>query len=161
MEPPTPYGRMKQEIEERFHGRQGFKTVRLSYVVSTEDKFISYLYGCIENNVTAEIFHPFYRNVIMLDEVMTAIVWLLKNWMTYEPSVLCLAGDELVSRLRMADEFNEINDFCIDYSVVMPDERFFKNRPRITRMRSRYLFDKGVIISQTFTERFRKQIKGK
>lgn len=161
MEPLTPYGRMKQEIEERFRGRHGFKTIRLSYVVSNEDKFVSYLRGCKEKKISAEIFHPFYRNVIMLDEVMTAIVWLLENWMEYKPSVLCLAGEELVSRLRMADEFNDIYDFRMKYSVVMPGENFFKNRPRITRMRSRYLFDQGVLIRQNFTERFRKQIKGK
>ena len=159
MEPKTPYGRMKQAIEKRFYGLQNFKTVRLSYVVSSEDKFISYLRVCREKNIPAEIFHPFYRNVIMLGEVLSSVAWILENWQEYKPPALCLAGDELVSRLRMVDEFNEMYDLQIGYRIVMPNEVFFKNRPRVTRMRSRYLYELGILPRKTFTERFWQQLR--
>lgn len=160
MDPQTPYGKMKQAIEDHFHGRCGFKVIRLSYVVSSSDKFILYLRGCREKNSTAEIFHPFYRNVVMLNEVLKSVDWLMEHWQEYEPSVLCLAGSELISRLRIVDELNEIKGMYIHYQIVMPDAAFFKNRPKITQMRSRYLCDCGVLSWKAFTERFQQEIKG-
>ena len=160
MEPQTPYGKMKQAVEEHFHGRHGFKAIRLSYVTSAEDKFMSYINGCREKKIVAEIFHPFYRNVIMLNEVLTSVSWLLEYWEVFEPSVLCLAGDELISRLRIIDEINEKPGMYTEYRVVKPDSAFFKNRPPITQMRSKYLYSLGVLSRNTFTERFQQQIRG-
>lgn len=159
MEPQTPYGRMKQAVEERFGEKCGFKALRLSYVVSAQDKFISYLRGCRAKKNIAEIFHPFYRNVVMLDEVLTSVVWLLEHWQQYEPSVLCLAGDELVSRLRIADELNELDNIQTGYRIVRPNGEFFSNRPMVTRMRSRYLYECGILSQKAFSERFRQQIR--
>ncbi|MDO4803135.1 MAG: NAD-dependent epimerase/dehydratase family protein, partial [Prevotellaceae bacterium] len=46
----TPYGRMKKAVEDEFKGNKLFKVIRLSYVASTKDRFISYCLNCIERD---------------------------------------------------------------------------------------------------------------
>ena len=61
---------MKSEVEKRFLGNPFFKTIRLSYVFSREDKFTKYLVGCAQRDEEAELFHPFYRAIIHRDDVV-------------------------------------------------------------------------------------------
>ena len=57
------YAKMKYEIECKYRNNPLFKTLRLSYVLSDSDKFISYLTSCVNNNEKAEVFRGLYRNV--------------------------------------------------------------------------------------------------
>ena len=71
--PIGKYGFMKNHIEKLFLGHKNFKSVRLSYVFSKNDNFTSYLLSCFCNNREAEIFHPFFRSIIYLDELPTSV----------------------------------------------------------------------------------------
>lgn len=151
----TPYGKMKKEVEDRFAGDSYFKSMRLSYVFSAKDRFISYCLSCIESGMTAEIFHPFYRNVICVDDVVNVVVWLVKNWDFFPPAVLNLAGKELISRVRMADEVDQILGGKLNYKIVKPDKSFYDNRPQITQMKSLFLYSDGILEESTFTEKMK------
>ena len=155
----TAYGKMKKAIEDEFKTSPLFKCIRLSYVASANDKFISYCLNCIRNGETADIFHPFYRNTTTISDVIKAIVWLLNNWNTLESFVLDVTGTELVSRIRMADELNRYFGNKLKYVVSKPDESFFKNRPQVTQMKSKYLYKMGIVEEQSFTEKFQKEIE--
>ena len=155
----TAYGKMKKAIEDEFKSSKLFKCIRLSYVASANDKFISYCLNCIRNGETADIFHPFYRNTTTISDVIKAIVWLLNNWSTFESFVLDVTGIELVSRIRMADEMNRYFGNKLKYVVSEPDEGFFKNRPQVTQMKSKYLYTLGIVEEQTFTEKFQKELE--
>ena len=76
----TAYGRMKKAVEDEFKDESMFKAIRLSYVVSANDKFTKYCRACIASGEVAEVFHPFYRNCITLSDVIQAIEWLIQNW---------------------------------------------------------------------------------
>ena len=154
----TAYGKMKKAIEDEFKGSPLFKCIRLSYVASANDKFISYCLNCIRKGETAEIFHPFYRNCTTVCDVIKAIAWLLNNWSSYVPFVLNVTGTELVSRIRMADELNRYFGNKLKYVVTRPDDRFFKNRPQVTQMKSKYLYSLGIVDEQSFTEKFQKEL---
>ena len=154
----TAYGKMKKAIEDEFKGNPLFKCIRLSYVASANDKFISYCLNCIRKGETADIFHPFYRNCTTVSDVIKAIVWLLNNWSTFKSFVLDVTGTELVSRIRMADELNRYFGNKLKYVVSKPEESFFKNRPQVTQMRSKYLYSMGIVEEQTFTEKFQKEL---
>lgn len=154
----TAYGKMKKAIEDEFKTSPLFKCIRLSYVASANDKFISYCLNCIRNGETADIFHPFYRNTTTISDVIKAIIWLLNNWNSFKSYVLDITGTELVSRIRMADEMNRYLGNKLKYVVSKPDENFFKNRPRVTQMRSKYLYSLGIVEEQTFTEKFQKEL---
>ncbi len=155
----TAYGKMKKAIEDEFKESHLFKCIRLSYVASANDKFISYCLNCIRKGEIADIFHPFYRNCTTVGDVIKAIIWLLTNWDTFKSFVLDVTGTELVSRVRMADELNRFFGNKLKYVVSKPDESFFKNRPQVTQMKSKYLYSLGIVEEQTFTEKFQKELK--
>lgn len=137
--PNSAYGSMKKEIEDYFYKNNLFKTIRLSYVVSNEDKFTQYLIKCLEEDCVAEIYHPFYRNCVTLNEVHLAIDWLINTWDLFDSGILNLCGPELISRVRIVDEINRIGGLSIKYKVMYPDKQFFQNRPEISEMVSLYM----------------------
>jgi len=156
----TAYGRMKKAIEDEFRGMHGFKAIRLSYVVSSADRFIRYCLGCLDRDEEAQVFHPFYRNCITVTTVVDVVAWLLLNWDSYPGWVLNVAGLELVSRLRLADELNRISRDRLRYSVVNPGQAFYANRPAITQMKSKYLYKLGIIPKISIMEAFRLEMQG-
>lgn len=154
----TPYGRMKKAVEDEFKFNLNFKAIRLAYVISAKDRFISYCLSCIENGDVADIFHPFYRNVIAVSDVISVVIWFLQHWEEYEPFVLDVAGRELVSRVRMADEINRYFDNKLKYKISSPGDEFYKHRPQITQMKSLYMQQYNIIEDNTFTEKIRKEL---
>lgn len=156
----TPYGRMKKAVEDENKDNPNFKAIRLSYVASAKDRFISYCLKCIQSGETADIFHPFYRNCVTVTDVVTVVDWLINHWDEYEPFVLDVTGMELVSRVRMADEINRIFDNRLKYNISNPGADFYKNRPFITQMTSKYLWNLGILKNETFTEKIQKELKG-
>ncbi len=158
-EAKTPYGKMKKAVEDMFYQNKYFKSIRLPYVASAKDKFYNYLFNCISNNTIAEIYHPFYRNVTVVSDVVDTVMYLITQWDTFNHSFLDVAGPELVSRIRMADELNRIVNGKLKYNIVMPDETFFLNRPRITQMESLYLSKYNIINGSSFTEKIFKELE--
>lgn len=154
----TPYGLMKKAIEDEFKNNSKFKCIRLSYVASKKDKFISYCLNCVEKGMTAEVFHPFYRNIIIVSDVVNVVVWFFKYWDKYKPFVLNVAGKELVSRVRIADELNRILGNKLKYKILTPSTEFYKNRPKITQMKSLYLQEYNILENNTFTEKMQKEL---
>lgn len=154
----TPYGIMKKNIEDRFKGDPRFKAIRLSYVVSAKDRFVSYCLECIQDNKKADIFHPFYRNCIVVSDVVEVVIWLAAHWNDYKPFVLNVAGKEMVSRIRIADELNRIIENRLHYTITEPGEAFYKNRPKITQMKSLYLYEYGILADNTFTEKIKDEL---
>lgn len=155
----TPYGKMKKAIEDEFKNEPCFKAIRLSYVASARDRFISYCLKCIENEEAADIFHPFYRNVIVVSDVVDVVQWFSKHFDEYKPFVLDVAGKELVSRVRMADELNRYFNGRLKYTISSPTGDFYKNRPKTTQMKSLYLQKYGILEDNTFTEKIQKELK--
>ena len=155
----TPYGKMKKAVEDAFKNEKCFKAIRLSYVASAKDRFITYCLNCIRNKEIADIFHPFYRNVISVTDVVDVVTYFVLQWTEYEHTFLNVAGKELVSRVRMADELNRIFNGQLKYSVSMPEEDFFTNRPKITQMKSLYMQKYKIISDNTFTEKIKKEME--
>lgn len=151
----TPYGKMKKAIEDKFKGERSFKAIRLSYVASAKDRFISYCLSCIEKEEVADIFHPFYRNVISVSDVVNVVIWLINNWDEYETFVLNVAGKELVSRVRMADEINRLLGDKLKYTISTPKAEFYKNRPKTTQIESLYMKKYNILEDNTFTEKLK------
>ena len=157
----TPYGKMKKHVEDTFKDNLNFKAIRLSYVASKKDRFTSYCFSCIEKGEIADIFHPFYRNVITISDVLKSVLWLVSNWDGFESSFLNIAGKELVSRVRMADEINRITKNSLKYTISFPDNGFFTNRPKITQMKSLYLKKYNIIETIEFSQKYRIELEEK
>lgn len=155
----TPYGRMKKAVEDEFKENVLFKAIRLSYVMSAEDRFTAYCLNCIKTGDTAEIFHPFYRNCISAKDVVDTVMWFAFHFNEYDPYVLNVAGKELISRVRIADEINRLLSGKLLYKIVIPDEKFFGNRPQITQMKSIYMQKYGILEDTSFTEKLQNELK--
>lgn len=155
----VPYGIMKKHVEDRFCGNNGFKSIRLSYVVSSSDRFVSYCIRCVEDNTMAEIYHPLYRNCVSIHDVADVVLWLLLRWDELDSPFLNVTGTELVSRLQIADELNRLLDGKLRYAVTYPSDDFYGSRARITHMGSHYLYDKGILLRRSFFELLRDEMK--
>lgn len=108
----------------------------------------------------AEVFHPFYRNCIVVSDVVKVVEWMGLRWDEYRPVFLNVAGVELVSRVRIADELNRLYKDRLQYKVVLPEENFYKNRPRITQMKSIYLEQYAILPNESFTEKIQREMEG-
>lgn len=155
----TPYGQMKKAVEDEFKGEPNFKAIRLSYVASARDRFIMYCLNCIKSGEVAEIFHPFYRNITVISDVVDIVIFFALHWDEYEPVFLNVAGMELVSRVRIADELNRFLGGMLKYKISTPGEEFFVNRPCITQMKSLYMQKYHIIQEATFTEKIAKELE--
>ena len=133
------YAKMKDEVEKYFEGVKNFKVFRLSYVLSKEDKYLSYLQSCILKNEEAEVFYPFSRKVVFIDDVLESIENIIKLWDKFENQKFNICGESDVSRKDIADFFNKINNGKLRYKLLEPDESFWKARPKDINITSLYL----------------------
>lgn len=137
------YGIMKDEIENFFEGELNFKVFRLSYVLSDEDKYLSYLKSCVANNQVAEVYHPLIRKVVYIDDVIEAVENILVKWNDFENNKFNICGNEDISRKDIADFYNKLVGNRLEYRLLEPDERFWQARPMVINIKSIY-FNKLV-----------------
>ena len=135
----TAYGKMKKEIEDEFRKNENFKSIRLSYVFSSTDKFSKYLKECREKKETAEVFDGFSRSCVTISEVLNAIWYLINNWNSFSHPFLNICGDELVSRVDIAENWKKIYHQDFSYHIVSAPKDFFKTRPMVLKMSSLYI----------------------
>lgn len=134
--PAGDYAVMKREVEIQFIGNPAFKTIRLSYVFSHEDKFTKYLCGCAERGEEAEIFHPFYRSVVHRDDVVQGAIALAQRWDEFPQSVINVGGPEVISRIEFAQALKRSVLPALRFRRIEPAPEFFTNRPRVIQMKS-------------------------
>jgi len=134
--PAGEYAVMKREVEKRFLGNPLFKSIRLSYVFSREDKFTQYLIGCEKRGKEAELFHPFYRAIVHRDDVVDGALALAERWGEFPQQVINFGGPEVVSRIDFAECLKSAAMPDLRFQVTEPEESFFKNRPKIIAMTS-------------------------
>ena len=132
--PAGKYADMKRDVEQRFLGNTSFKTIRLSYVFSRDDKFSRYLTGCAERNEEADLFHPFFRAIVHRDDVVEGALALAARWVDVPEQVINFGGPQVLSRVEFAECLREahLRDLC--FTVTEPSAEFFENRPRIIAM---------------------------
>lgn len=134
--PAGEYAEMKAEVEKRFLGNPLFKSIRLSYVFSREDKFTKYLSGCAERGAEAELFHPFYRAIVHRNDVVEGVHALARRWDEFPQQVINFGGPEVLSRIDFAECLQRNALPSLRFRVTEPGDEFFKNRPRVIAMSS-------------------------
>jgi len=136
---PSPvgaYAEMKCAVEQRFLGEAGFRTVRLSYVFSRWDSFTRYLFGCAADGLVAEVFPSFARSVVSRDDVISAALFIARNWADVGERVINFGGPDILSRAEFAGVLRA--GILPELKIVEkdPDESFFLSRPRKIAMQS-------------------------
>ena len=134
--PLGEYAKMKREVEERFLSNPLFKTIRLSYVISGEDKFTQYLLETSLNRSIAKVFHPFNRSMIYRDDVIEGVLNLASKWEDFPWGVINFGGVSAVSRADFASAFKSLIKPDLELIIEQPEPNFFLSRPRIINMAS-------------------------
>ncbi len=134
--PTGEYAQMKHEVEKQFLGDSLFKTIRLSYVFSREDKFTKYLSGCAERGEEADLFHPFYRAIVHRNDVVEGALALGHRWDEFPQQVINFGGPKVLSRIDFAECLKSNALPSLRFRVTEPGDEFFKNRPRVISMSS-------------------------
>ena len=137
--PAGEYAKMKHEVEKRFLDNPFFKSIRLSYVFSREDKFTKYLCGCVVRGEEAEIFHPFYRAVVYRNDVVEAVIALLQRWNEFPQSIINFGGPDVIARTEFAKLLKTNVLPALRFRQTEPESEFFVNRPRVIQMISPFL----------------------
>jgi len=134
--PAGEYAEMKREVEQRFLGNASFKSIRLSYVFSREDKFSRYLAGCAARHEEADLFHPFFRAIVHRDDVVVGALALAARWDDVPVQVINFGGPQVLSRIEFAECLRDNHIRDLRFRVTEPGVDFFKNRPRVINMTS-------------------------
>lgn len=136
-EPANPlgeYATMKRAVEVRFAAHPQVRSLRLSYVFSSEDRFTQYLLECAEREEKAEIFHPFYRAVVHREDVVAGVIALARRWDEFPEAVINFGGPELIARTAFAEALKDTVVPALQVRIVEPAADFFSRRPRVIRM---------------------------
>ena len=139
---PNPFGKyaeMKYEIEKKYKNEPLFKTLRLSYVFSSTDKFSSYLHNCIVKDEEAEVFDGLFRSVVTLDLVLEAIYNLCIDFFFNGYYLINVSGNQLLSRKDLAEVYKKSIDGRLKYKVIETPKHFFDSRPNIIFTKSLFL----------------------
>lgn len=135
--PVGNYAKMKRQVEEYFHGECNFKSLRLSYIFSRQDKFTSYLVECSDNDREAVLFDPFHRSVIHREDVLAGAIALAFRWKEFPQQILNFGGPQNLSRVDYTNELMKCEVLKnLRYRIEEPDEVFFHSRPRQINMLS-------------------------
>ncbi len=130
------YGKMKYETEKAFMENQNVKIFRLSYIFSKYDKFTRYLAECMDNSKLAEVYHPFYRNIVYINDFLDSCKTVALHWENCTEKIYNICGRDSVSRVDMAELFSEFHKRKLQYTIIHPGEDFFKIRPEIIKVES-------------------------
>lgn len=134
--PAGGYAAMKHEVEQHFASNPLFKSIRLSYVFSREDKFTAYIGKCAHQQATVELFHPFLRALVHRNDVVAGALALAARWDATPASIINFGGPQLVSRVYFATCLQKWHFPGLLLQVTQPPDDFFKSRPRAIAMTS-------------------------
>lgn len=137
--PLGEYASMKHEVERRFQCAEGFKAMRLSYVFSGEDRFTAQLAQCVHGGQEADVFAGLDRRVVHIDDVVEAALAAFDDWSKIDAPWFNVGGEQLVSRADMASAYRRLCAPSLRFTVREPGDDFYRARPRVIDMESRYL----------------------
>ncbi|XOB62007.1 NAD-dependent epimerase/dehydratase family protein [Campylobacterota bacterium DY0563] len=133
--PLGKYALMKSIIEKEFISSPNFKVFRLSYVFSKNDKFTKFLLESSQTNKEIEIFRPFDRAVVYIEDLIVAMDNVVTLWDTVG-SIVNVCGPRLISKKDLVCYFNKYSSNLVKYTIVTPEDSFFKNRPKVINVKS-------------------------
>lgn len=130
------YAEFKHEVEQRFLGTPGFKTIRLSFVFSRDDSFTTYLTRTAAADAEAALYTPFRRAVIHRDDVVLGAVALARDVGSIAGDVVNFGGPAVLDRPEFASVLQAAALPGLRWNTVTPPPDFFANRARSICMTS-------------------------
>jgi dTDP-4-dehydrorhamnose reductase len=129
---------MKYEVEQKFKEYENFKIFRLSYVWSFKNSFSRYLIDTYNNEGSIEIFDPFVRSIVDIEDVTLFLVKCCEDPKSIR-KITNICGQDKISRLDLIKSISKY--IKIEYNIAEDDKDFFLYRPKNILMESLYLED--------------------
>lgn len=134
--PLGAYGELKHEVEQRFLGDPGFKTIRLSFVFSRDDSFTTYLARCASAGDEASLYSPFRRAIIHRDDVVAGAIALARTFDSFSGGIVNFGGPAIVDRPEFASALQSSAFPRLHWTAADPPVDFFTKRARTICMTS-------------------------
>jgi dTDP-4-dehydrorhamnose reductase len=136
--PVGEYAAMKSEMEGILRVEGIAKTVRLSLVISLQDKFSAYVLKNVRQREPITLLHPIYRNAVHLLDVIQLFKRLFKDWGAFPIGSVHACGSRCLSRIGIAEQLFECVGYSGRFGVERPADDFYRQRPEQIMMGSRY-----------------------
>jgi len=130
------YADLKHQVEKRFLGEPGFKTIRLSYVFSRDDSFTMYLGRCATTGSEASLYPSFRRAVIHREDVVAGAIALARTFESVPAQIVNFGGPSIVDRPEFATILQRVAFPDLRWATTSPPPDFFINRARTICMTS-------------------------
>ncbi len=134
--PHGPYAEMKWQMEQGLAAIDEIRVLRLSFVVHRTDSFGSYLASCVAADRVAEVFDPFDRCPVDVDDVVEAVLALPDAWARTGGRVVNVGGPQLLARAEMARITRDVALPSLRVRVMPTPAEFLAVRPARINMRS-------------------------
>ncbi len=132
--PLGQYANQKASIEHFIVNNQLAKVMRLSYVLSFDDKFSNLLNDYEKSNMKLDVFSGFKRHIVLLDDVILGVENLIKKWEQFDFKNINFCGHTLVDRCEMVGILKEILYKDLKYSCVEASDSFWAGRSKIIEL---------------------------
>lgn len=130
LNPLGEYAEMKAEAETRLVTMGDVKIMRLSYVFFKQDKFTTYLSKCAINEEEAQVFDPFTRSIVYIEDLIQATAIYRLRWSEIDDKLMNVGGPQPLSRWQFASKLKELVYPGLKLLKIEPPEEFFRARPR-------------------------------
>lgn len=137
--PKGRYAQMKLEVEESYKSEENFKALRLSYIFSREDKVTTYLKKSSDSRTVAEIFKPYSRNIIYIEDVNESVEKMIVNFRQLSFQHINLCGKKPITRENLAEYYKKYADNSLEFKTVYPGDDFYTYRAKDLLTESKYL----------------------
>ena len=154
-EAPRPlgvYAFTKFLVEQRFKDHILFKSVRLSYVLSSEDSFSKYVSDAVHGQLKIEAYGSLRRNIVCINDVLDGLRKLCENFDIVNSQYINFSGYDCLSRYDLAKLLLQIRHNALNMlRQVEPKNEFWQCRAKVIQTKSDY-FEKVLGRSITKVE---------
>jgi len=137
--PLGKYAEMKRIIELKYINEKNVKIIRPSYIFSLEDKFSKYIINSANKGKTVSIYHPLFRNIIFIGDLLEGIIKLVDNWDKIHFKIVNFGGDKLLSRKDIANFYKKYLHNNLKIEITNPPLKFYEARPKSININSEKL----------------------
>ena len=88
----------------------------------------------LKRNEEADLFHPFFRAIVYLDDVIEGVLALAARWDEFPSQIINFGGPQVLSRVDFANCLRKAHFHDMRFRMTEPGADFFRSRPRVIAM---------------------------
>ena len=98
-----------------------------------------YIINSANEGKNVSIYHPLFRNIIFIGDLLEGIIKLVDNWDKIEFKIVNFGGDKLLSRKDIANFYKKYLYNNLKIEITNPPLEFYEARPKSININSEKL----------------------